>query len=82
MNVALIKPKLPVLTQPEDKFLILAEPEVLAQRKATHGTVWKPVQGYQGAWWVKHAEDGTVAPYWYHELQEDPNPPEEPRLTL
>jgi len=77
----LIHPRLHVLTKPESPCPILATPESLTLRRAGHGIVWKPVEGHENTWWVRHLEDDSVAPYLFYELEEDLNPPEEPRFS-
>lgn len=75
MKADLIKPNLTVLTDPDPKTRFLASATTLAWRRSTHGRIWKPVPEHPDAWWVIHSDDGTVAPYAFHELQ--PAPPGE-----
>lgn len=82
MKIVDIKPKLLVLTEPDSYCTILAEHHLIQQRRATHGRVLKRVKAHQDAWWVIHTDDDSLAPYWYHELNLDPEPLEPPRFSL
>jgi hypothetical protein len=82
MKMEQIRPELYVLTKPEDTCSILASPKLLSQRRRTQGIVLKRVTGTDYAWWVRHPEDETRAPYFCYELEEDTNPPEEDFFSL
>lgn len=53
---------------------IIALPEYLDNRQPDLlGILYRPMEGHDGAWWVQH-DDGTIAPYWFHELSIDKTP--------
>ena len=72
MNTALIKVDVQVLLEPEGGEGLLASQEYMENRKEGTGIIiqgFSPVcipDGYAAAW-VRNS-DGTLAPYWYHEM--------------
>jgi len=72
MNIALIQPRVRVqvrcLAYPSH---LLADPLYLANRReGARGVTMCVVVDHPGAWWVRQ-DDGSEAPYWFHELEAD-----------
>ena len=79
MNIKKLKAKKRVkVTDLQSSFGILSQPEYLKNRKTdARGTLLRPVTNHENCWWVRH-DDCSYAPYWFHELSEDTEPPPPP----
>lgn len=72
MNIGLIHPRLRVRVQNlACPARLLADPSYLANRQeGARGVIMLAVVDHPGAWWVRQ-NDGSEAPYWFHELEAD-----------
>ena len=79
MNISEIRKGKRVRTKDvERKSGILAGLPFLAARKdGIVGLVTGPVKNHENAWWVRDETTGATAPYWFHELEEQPPIPED-----
>ena len=78
MNTKDIQPGVTVLVEPTCGKGLLADAKYMVNRKGVRAGVilrgFSPVDvpvGH-GAAWVRHDDDGTTAPYWFHEMTETP----------
>ena len=79
MNIDKLKTRKRVkVTNLQSNLGILAQPEYLKKRKAdARGVLLHPVENHENCWWVRQ-DDCSIAPYWFHELSEDTEPPPPP----
>jgi hypothetical protein len=82
MNIDHVQLGMPVRTTPESRCTLIADPQYLKNRREGHGVIWGVLTQHTGSWWVMHHDDFSLAPYWFHEMEPDDDPPQPARFTL